>query len=399
MDAALLKEAVREIERGLGGEFEQISHFVFTHPELGLAEYESSQYLVEYLRGKGFAVQYPYAGFDTAFRAEYGACGPVVAFLAEYDALPGYGPDKANGHACGHNWIAASAVGAGVVLSRMAERLGVRVVVLGTPAEENYCAKVAMVEHGVFNDIDVAMQAHLSGATCICNASLAMTTLTFGFKGRAAHASSAPWDGVNALDAVQLTYAGINALRQHIRPDVRIHGIITDGGRAANIVPESASCLFYVRSATREYLDTLLPKVENVAKGAALMTGAELTINQPELPLDDLVNLPALQELARINFTENGLPPTLSAEAAQAATGSTDLGSVSHVCPTMYVETALADGTPVNAHEESALALVDGPAYETLHRTINAFAGMTVDLCCKPELIAEARAELAEHRS
>ncbi len=390
------KETVHQIERELGQEFEQVNHFIFSHPEPGLREYASVAYLTDYLREKGFRVTCPYASFETGFRAEYGTKGPTVAFLAEYDALPGYGPDKANGHACGHNWIASTSVGTATVLSRIAEQIGLRVVVIGTPAEETYCSKVVMARDGVFDDVDIVLQAHLSNETSVCSATLAMTSLILAYTGRASHSAAAPWDGINALDAVQLFYAGVNALRQHVKPDVRIHGVVTEGGQAANIVPDKASCLFYVRASTREYLDTVLPKVENVARGAALMTGAALEIRYPELPLDNLVNVPTLQRLTERNYIQNGLTPTMTPERAAVIAGSTDLGSVSHICPTMYVETALTGDETLYAHEESALKLVDSPAaYDTMHRVIRALAGVAVDLALEPALIEQAKRELA----
>lgn len=377
-------DLIRELERTMGKEFEEISYYIYEHPELGLAERQSSAYLAEYLKNKGFRVEKPYCGFNTAFHAQWGDKGPAIAFLAEYDALPGYGEAKGNGHACGHNWISASTTaGAAVVLAAACQRQGIkaRVLLLGTPAEETYNAKVKMVEDNAFSDVDCVIQAHLSAGTCVCPKALALTTLGIRYRGKAAHSSMAPWDGVNALDAVLLFYAGINALRQHVRPDVRIHGIIEDGGQAPNIVPDEASCRFYVRSAHRSYLDTVLDQVRNVAKGAALMTNASLEITSPELPLDDLVNLPALEELADRCLRAQGIVPTVTAEEAARYAGSSDIGNVSHVCPTCYFEVALASPTPFEAHQEDALKLVDGPyAYERLHQTVNVMAGMGLEI-------------------
>lgn len=399
MNRKEIQKLVEEAERREAAGFEEINNFIFRHPELGLQEHLSSRYLADFMRQKGFAVTMPYAGFDTAFRAEYGTKGPLFAFLAEYDALPGYGKDKKNGHACGHNWIASTAAGAAVVLAGLAEQGGFRVALIGTPAEETYGAKVEMARRGAFDDVDVAFQAHLSHATATCSVALAMDARIFEYKGKASHSAGAPWSGINALDAVQLLYAGINALRQHVKPDVRIHGIVTEGGQAANIVPDKASCLFYIRSENRSYLDTVIPRVENVAKGAAMMTGAKLKIKNPELPMDNLINLPVLQSLADIYFEANGVKPTVTPEMAAQAAGSTDVGNVSHVCPTAYVEVGLDGPDIFYAHEESALKLVDSPeARKKMHQTICAMAGMALDLALRPEQIETAKKQLQDRK-
>ncbi len=398
MNREEIQKLVRETEKKFGAEFEEVNHFIYQHPELGLKEYLSSEYLADYMRGKGFSVEMPYAGFETAFLAEYGTKGPKFAFLAEYDALPGYGKEKKNGHACGHNWIASTALGAAVVLAELCDKAGCRVALIGTPAEETYGAKVEMVRRGAFDDVDVAFQAHLSHATSTCSVALAMDARIFEYKGKASHSAGSPWNGINALDGVQMLYAGINALRQHVKPDVRIHGIVTEGGQAANIVPDKAGCLFYIRSESRSYLDTVVPRVENAAKGAALMTGAKLKITRPELPMDNLINLPVLQELADAYFEANGIKPTVTPEMAAQAAGSTDVGNVSHACPTMYVEVGL-EGETFFAHEESALKLVDSAeARKKMHQTICAMAGAAAELAVHPEWIETAKMQLRDRK-
>lgn len=399
MATAEWKNAAAEIERTCGAEFEQISHYIFEHPELGLKEFESSRYLAEYIRGKGFAVEMPYDGFDTAFCARSGSEGPTIAFLAEYDALPGYGPDKRNGHACGHNWIAAATAGAAVTLAELCRRehIKAQVLLIGTPAEETYCAKVRMADDHLLDHIDACLQPHLAADTCICPKALALNAIYVTYHGKAAHSAGAPWDGVNALDAVQLLYAGINALRQHVRPDVRIHGIITEGGQAANIVPDKASALFYVRASHRAYLDTVLEKVLNIARGAELMTGARLELVYPELPMDDLIDLPVLMELADKNLRAQSIVPTLDELGAAAVAGSTDIGNVSHVCPTLYFEVGLNSKSTFEAHQESALALADSPyAYERLHQVIRAMVGVSADLLADPALLRRAAEEFRQ---
>lgn len=256
-----------------------------------------------------------------------------------------------------------------------------------------------MVNQGVFDDVDVAFQTHLSHETSTVSAALAMDARIFEYKGKASHSAGAPWDGINALDAVQLLYSGINAYRQHVKPDVRIHGVVTEGGQAANIVPDKASCLFYIRAAQRNYLNDVVHQVENIAKGASLMTGAKLKIQKPELPMDNLINIPLLQDLAEAYFSDNGIVPTVTPEMAAQYAGSTDVGNVSHACPTAYVEVGLDGPDIFYAHEESALKLVDSPqALKRMHQAICAMAGMAVDLTQKPEQIQQAKKQLEERK-
>ena len=311
---------------------------------------------------------------DTAFAARWGEEGPCVAFLAEYDALPGYGPNGCDpGHACGHNWIAATCAGAAVVFKQVCEQMGLkaRVLYAGCPAEETFGSKSLLAAQGAFAGVDLALQAHLGEQTNIYHRSLALTAMEIRYFGKAAHASAAPWEGINALDAVQLFYAGVSALRQQMKPDVRLHGVIREGGLAANSIPERASCLYYARAARRQDLDRVVQRLEDVAKGAALMTGARLEITRPEHAMDDIVRLPALQQLFDGLLRREGLVTiTPEAEAARSV-GSTDVGNVSHICPTIFVEVGL-DG--FNGHTEEALALADEAAYPVLHSTVRVLA-------------------------
>ena len=365
---------IAALEQELAPQLEEISHFLYTHPELGLEEHQAADYLTRWLEDKGFAMERPWHGLDTAFAARWGDQGPCVAFLAEYDALPGYGPKGCDpGHACGHNWIAATCAGAAVIFKRVCEQTGLkaRVLFAGCPAEETFGAKALLSAEGAFDGVDLALQAHLSEETNIYHRSLALTALEIRYFGKAAHASAAPWEGINALDAVQLFYAGISALRQQLKPDVRLHGIVREGGLAANSIPERASCLYYARAARRQDLDRVVERLRDVAQGAALMTGARLEINQDELPMDDIVRLPALQQLFDGLLRKEGLVTITPEEEAARSVGSTDVGNVSHVCPTIFVEVGLEG---FNGHTEEALALADEKAYPVLHSTVRVLA-------------------------
>lgn len=347
-----LHEQINTITLQLKDEIYAISDYIFNNPELGDEEFISSKYLVDLLGKYGFKIEYPYLGMETAFRAELGNTAyPTIAFLPEYDALPGYGVQKKNAHACGHNWIAATTVGAALVLSKLGENFRGKIVVIGTPAEESVGRKVDMVKGGAFADIDAVFQMHLSVNTSLNATALAMDSYEFKFKGKASHAAAYPHEGVNALDAVNLTFAGINALRQHVKPDVRIHGIITQGGYAPNIVPDNSICRISVRASKRDYLNEVSEKVKNCARGAAIMTGTKLEISNFENSYDDLIVNSILKELAYKSFTEAGFK-YFSDEAENP--GSTDIGNVSYAAPTMYGNIKIGDGT-VKVHEEDFL--------------------------------------------
>lgn len=371
---------IARMEEVLAPELEAISHFLYTHPELGMEERKAAAYLSEWMEGKGFAVERPWHGLDTAFAARWGEEGPCVAFLAEYDALPGYGPKGCDpGHACGHNWIAATCAGAAVIFKQICEQTGLkaRVLLAGCPAEETFGSKSLLAREGAFDGVDCAMQAHLSEATNIYHRSLALTALEIRYFGKAAHASAAPWEGINALDAIQLFYAGVSAMRQQMKPDVRLHGVIREGGLAANSIPERASCLYYARAARRQELDRVVERLRDVAQGAALMTGARLEITQAEQPMDDIVRLPSLQGLFDGLLRKEGFVTITPEQEAARSVGSTDVGNVSHICPTIFVEVGL---NGFNGHTEEALALADEKAYPVLHSTVRVLAGAALQV-------------------
>lgn len=379
MDINTLKQKAFAIAEENIGLYDHICDEIFRHPELGNKEFYSSKFLVEEMEKRGFRVQYPYGGLETAFRCEIGSGSPRVAFLAEYDALPGYGPNKdQNGHACGHNWIAACTFGAADVLAHLTEYFDGTIVYIGTPAEETVGGKIDLVNAGCFNDIDAVFQMHLtSGETQLNNRTLAMDSIEFTFEGVAAHAAGNPWKGVNALDAAYLTFTGINALRQHVTPDTRIHGIIEEGGVAPNIVPSHSVCKFYIRAASREYLNTLTEKVINCARGAELMTGAKMSWRFFENPYDDLRCNPELVELMAANLDTLGVPYN---KELKAPGGSSDLGNVSHVCPTCYVSMDVGNTDGSACHEEPFLTHVNsGEAYDKNLKAVKAMAATALD--------------------
>lgn len=385
-------------EADIAREIEEICHYVYAHAELGGKEYESSKYLARLMEKHGFQVRYPLGTQDTAFRADYGqGSGPLVCFLAEYDALPGYGPEKKPGHACGHNWIAAHCCGTALVLKELADELNCRVCVVGAPAEETYGGKVIAAREGFYDDVDAAIQFHPSDRTSLMNNMLAINSYKFTFHGKAAHAAAHPWDGVNALDAVIGTFVGINAIRQHLRPDARIHGIVTEGGQAPNIIPDRASCYFFVRARRRAYLDEVCEKVNAIAQAAAKMAGARLETTSPDLPFDNFLEAPAMTKLAKKHLDALDIPIWQDAERAS---GSSDVGNVSYICPCLLMGAEISEnGVGFSAHEEATLPMTDSEAAcAALHRFVNAAARIAIDIWLEPDLLKQMKAEVAAGR-
>ncbi|HKA16475.1 MAG TPA: M20 family metallopeptidase [Myxococcota bacterium] len=325
------KEEVCEAVDRMRGDLLRLSREIHAHPELAFEERFASARLVAALRGAGLAVTEGAYGLATAFAAEFGApAGPRVAVLAEYDALPEIG------HACGHNLIAVAGVGAGIALASLGARLPGRVRVLGTPAEERGCGKELMAREGALADVDAAMMIHPSSINLVNMPCVCMAELDVVYRGQAAHAAAMPERGINALDALVLAYQGIAALRQHIRPTERIHGIFTDGGQAPNVVPERAAGRFYVRAATRSELEALKPRVEGCFHAGAAATGADLELRWGEADyLDIRFNEPLAsafranaERLGRQFFPYDKLPAGLQ--------GSTDMGNVSQRVPSIH---------------------------------------------------------------
>ncbi len=316
----------------LSEKFICISHQIHETPEIGNEEYFASKLLADTLQEEGFTVQRGIPGHNTAFIAEKKSSipGNTIAYLAEYDALPGLG------HACGHNIIGAASLGAALALSKVLDKIGGKIVVLGTPAEEggpNGSAKASFVKQGLLKDIDACMMIHPNAETTITGSTLAVDPLDFEYIGKPAHAAACPEEGINALDAVILLFNGINALRQHVTSDVRIHGIITHGGDAPNIVPEYAKARFFIRAATRKTLNEVTKRVKAVAEGAALATGAKLNIIAYQNPVDDFLVVRAFDHIFKEHLESLGVK--VKTENVTGL-GSTDAGNISQIIPTIH---------------------------------------------------------------
>ncbi|WP_370774313.1 M20 family metallopeptidase [Clostridium sp.] len=337
----------------------QISDYIYNNPELGNEEYKAVEALTTFLKEHDFKVEAPIAGMDTAFKATFdsGKPGMTIGYLCEYDALPKIG------HGCGHNMIGVMSAGAGVVLSKVLHEIGGKVIVYGTPAEETNGGKVILAEAGVFDELDAAMIVHPDGETRASGSSSALYPIRFIYKGKTAHAASCPEKGINALNSVIQLFNGIDALRQHVTPDVRMHGIITKGGVAANIVPDEAIADFYFRASTKERVTEVVEKVKKIAEGAALMTGATLEMERYELPYDDLNTNEILSEMFNNNLRELGITDI---KEAKATGGSSDIGNVSHVAPTIHPYIGITDCPMVGHSIEMANATTTSKAHDRL---------------------------------
>ncbi len=316
----------------------EISEFIHKNPEIGFEEFKSSQVLIEELQKNDFIIEKNTAGLETAFKASVlgKKDSPAIAFLAEYDALPEIG------HACGHNIIATASLGAGIAIKSIIKELNGSVYVLGTPAEEGGGGKIKMLEKGAFAGIDISLMMHPYNQTYTFLPSLAVKPIEFIFHGKPAHAAASPEEGINALDAVVQTYNSINALRLQLPNDVNIHGIITDGGQAPNIISDRAAVKYAVRTKNQNYLNELLEKVKACAKGAALATGAKLEIDQSWSGYDTLKNNIPIENAIKKNLKLLSIDETPS-NAKAVGLASVDIGNISQIMPAAHPFLSICD--------------------------------------------------------
>ncbi|XID92912.1 M20 family metallopeptidase [Paenibacillaceae bacterium WGS1546] len=354
------KKIIQERIRAHAGRLTEIAAFIGAHPELGHEEKQAAALLAAELEALGFRVERAVLGLETAFIAEYAApsAGPTIGLLAEYDALPELG------HACGHHLICTMALGAAAGLRAVADRTGGTIRVYGTPAEETKGAKVDMAAAGLFDDCNIAIMAHPYRRYERSGASLAMDALQFEFRGKSAHAAANPEQGINALDAVIQLFNSVNALRQQTRDDARIHGIISNGGQAPNIIPDYAEARFYVRAATRAYTDELVRKVKACAEAAAIATGCSVSAGNYEYSYDELRTNEALSDAFTANLIASGVPEDEIHDGHD--NGSLDLGNVSLRCPAAHPYIKIAD-EPYELHTPEFRDAAQQPqAYEAM---------------------------------
>lgn len=385
MEGKELKEKLRAELETRRSELVRLSLDIHDNPELSFQEVKAASLLSDYLKSNGFCVERNIAGLSTAFRAVYGEGKPKIVVLAEYDALPGIG------HGCGHNIIAASAVGAGVASKIVVDNLGGSIIVLGTPGEENFGGKIDMVKAGIFDDVDVAMMVHPSMLNMAIYRTLACLALEVEFFGKAVHAAAHPAEGVNALEAIILAFNSINSLRQHIKEQARIHGIITDGGEAPNVVPAHSAAKFIIRAPDYAYLEELQGKVLNCFKGASLASGARLEYRWGDKVYAPIKNNVALAQLFSDNLELMGR--RLDVFDLQIPFGSSDMGNVSQVVPSIHPMVAIVS-PKVSLHSaEFASAAASEAGHQGLLDAAKAMAMTVVDVIVSPEVLEKIKQE------
>jgi len=384
LDIKALKDSVIKEVEAHRRQLRDLSLNIHANPELGFKEVKASALLTRYLEENGFAIERGICELPTAFRGRYGNGKPAIAILAEYDALPQMG------HACGHNLIAGAAVGAAVASKPAIDKCGGSVLVIGTPAEELYGGKVVMAERGAFDNIDIAMMVHPGAHDTATTQALACITLEVEFFGKAAHAATRPETGINALEAMLLSFAAINALRQHVLDKARIHGIITDGGDAPNVVPAHSAGSFLVRAEDNAYLDELREKVLNCFVGAATATGARLEYQWGQILYATLRNNLTLAELFRQNMKPLGRDMPL---AGNSRVGSTDMGNVSQIVPGIHPTIAVASEEVVIHSPEFALVAASEAGIKGMLDAAKALAMTVVDLTSSPETVTKVKEE------
>jgi len=389
-DLASRKRAAAECIDRLAPDLLRVSHEIHAHPELAFEEHRAQGVLVDALRTAGLAPAKGAYGLATAFSVDFGtSAGPCVALLAEYDALPEIG------HACGHNLIAASALGAALALAEQADALPGRIRLLGTPAEEAGCGKERMARAGAFDGVDAARMMPPSSADLVTMPCIALAEVDVVYRGTAAHASAMPERGVNALDALVTAYQAIAQLRQHIRASERIHGIVTQGGAAPNVVPDVAAGRFYVRAANRRELEALKRRVAACFEAGALASGATVEVAWGDADYLDIRRNEPLEEAFRANAESLGRRFFPVEKLPRSVAGSTDMGNVTHRLPAIHPMLAAAPAHCTIHNAEFAVharaeigdrAALDGA---------KALAMTALDVLADGDLLARARAIFA----
>lgn len=384
LDNSLAQRIDEAVDRA-SADLSDLALKIHGHPELRFQEERAAGWVAELVARAGHAVERPLGGLATALRARAGAGSPRVAVLAEYDALP------AIGHACGHNLIAAGAVGAFLAVADVVGELGGSIELVGTPAEEGGGGKVRLLEAGVFDGVDAAMMFHPFDRDILAHPALANLWLVMEFTGAPAHAAISPWDGASALTACVQTFTLVDSQRVHFRDGVRVHGFVLDGGQAVNIIPERAACEFSVRARTLPELERVRAIVERCARGAALAAGVEVTITVRQ-GYRDMVNNVALARMFGAHLAALGREARERDERVGA--GSTDMGDVSHVVPAIHPWLAICGEGEALCHQHAFAAAAASPrGVETMLVAARALARTAAEFMVSTELRAQVRAE------
>jgi amidohydrolase len=380
-----LKQTVQQEVDRQSDKIIKLSHRIHDNPELGFREENASSWICAYLKAAGFSVEKGVSSLPTAFRASVGSGKPVIAFLAEYDALPELG------HACGHNIIATASVAAGVACLPLVEQLSGTVRVIGTPGEELLGGKIDMVASGMFKDVDVAMLVHPGNCDLATVQALACVSLEVEFFGKASHAAASPQRGINALDAMIVGFSALNGLRQQMPQSARVHGVIVNGGEAPNIIPDHTEAHLLVRTSAIPDLQDLQERVLNCFSGAAIATGCRLEHRWGERVYAPLKNNLTLARLFSYNLESLGRAVAPLQYCPDF--GSTDMGNVSQVVPAIHPSIAIA-GAGVSTHShEFAVAAVSEMGDRGLLDSAKALAMTAVDLLSSPRTITDIKKE------
>jgi amidohydrolase len=399
VDVNILKEHVKSEVESQRKRLTEIATWMYENPELGSEEYKAYALLTEELERQGAKVEKQLLGIPTAFSASWKGekKGPKVAVLAEYDALPGVG------HGCGHNLIAASAIGSGVAAARVVRDLPGEILVVGTPAEEgrgpSAGSKVIMANKGFWDDVDAAIMLHPATRYGVGGKALGIWQLKMDFKGQTSHAAASPEKGINALNAATLAYMATHMLRQEARRDANlvIHGIITEGGLANNIIPDRAVCQFGVRSSDEKYLETMVDKVAKCAEGAAISTGAQVTVTKAKLYSSMKPNIPLVKVLYQ-NYIDQGVKVDDWQETqAGIPMASTDFGDVSQKCPSTGSYISIGPENIPGHSKQLADCTMTPEGLEAMMVGTKALAMTMVELLAKPEILKEAKDYFKTH--
>lgn len=382
-----IKQRVAEEVKRLHPRLQSLSHTLHENPEILFQEHKAAELLATELDEQGFEVERGVAGLDTAFVATYGSGKPVVGFLAEYDALPKIG------HACGHNLIATWSVGAAIALRRALPNIQGTIKVVGTPGEEGGGGKVILANANVFNGLDAAIMMHPRDQTFLDRGSLARTVYDIEFFGKSAHASSAPERGINALDAMLQVFFSINAFRQQMPPNSRIHGVISHGGEAPNVIPDYTAARFLVRAKEQEILEQLRQKFREIVEAAALATGCRTEIKEG-LSYQARVCNAALVEAFGENLAALGIPHDVP--PTNGGVGSSDIGNVSRIVPTIHPYLQICDPGIGGHTPEFAEAAASNRADELTATGATLLAWTGVDVLLRSDVRSKLRTSFKE---
>ena len=367
---AKFKENLKSIYESLC----EVSDWMYENPELGFEEFETSKYLVDYIESKTKKVTYPTHGLDTAFEITYGSEGPLVVICVEYDALPEVG------HACGHNIIATASIGAGIALNNLVEDLGIRVKILGTPAEEGGGGKIILLDNGAFEDASCSMMIHPSVEDVVDPTFTTIQQYKVEYFGKDAHAAGAPDQGINALDAQIQLFVNASTYRQQMVQSNRMHGVIKDGGYKPNIIPSYTSSEWYLRSLNKDGLDELENHFMNFVNAAALSTRCEVKITIPDYRYEEIDNNKILCDLYFENSKDVGREMIYQKDSVRPGLGSTDMGNISQAFPSIHPMLSIGDGSSVNHQPEFAAETVTESGHKAIYDGAYAMGATIIDL-------------------